>query len=540
MKRFNLLFDSWIPVKTRNGGKKSIKAHEIVQKDIITLDAPRADFNAALMQFLIGLLQTVYAPENPRAWRKFFNQPPSESQLKEKFESIKEAFYLDGDGYQFMQDISIKEHGNRANILKLIPSIVGDNTIKKNQDFFLKSSQLSRMSITSLILGLYLYQNYCLSETGGKGGRHHGSLRGRNTFTAFIIKEAGNLWQDLWLNIIQENKFKALIKSDLTDSNFEWMNDSPGGKQKTDNDMTLADIYWSMPRRVWANFSELKEGICDLTSQETKVIQHIYIKENGIEYKTKFTQHPLVPYLKDTDGLHPIKINSEGITYGDWLSLIGSDTASLNLLEHGNRNLRGTFKMFVCGYLNHSQQAKTLCWYQTKMPLYFLDCEEKTREVIKAEINKYIQASNKIANAKNGYLSVSIRMAWFDYDYWREQEKKRDKKPDPFYNRGSKSFYNQPTEIAKSFWNNTERKFYELMKALYDSAHQLDDERKSEFKKEWYQHISHEAKKLFNRWAFRAGIQTNPRRIAKAHNQLMRNLNSESLKQNILGLPKEN
>ena len=52
--------------------------------------------------------------------------------------------------------------------------------------------------------------------------------------------------------------------------------------------------------------------------------------------------------------------------------------------------------------------------------------------------------------------------------------------------------------------------------------------------------IKVEANKLFGRWAFRAGIQTNPKRIAKAHNQLMKNLSSKSLKQDILGLPKEN
>ena len=97
IKRFNLLFDSWIPVKTREGGNKSlIKAYEIVQKDIIGLDAPRADFNGALMQFLIGLLQTVLAPKNPREWRTLFNQPPSEEDLKGTFEEIKDAFYLDG------------------------------------------------------------------------------------------------------------------------------------------------------------------------------------------------------------------------------------------------------------------------------------------------------------------------------------------------------------------------------------------------------------------------------------------------------------
>ena len=76
------------------------------------------------------------------------------------------------------------------------------------------------------------------------------------------------------------------------------------------------------------------------------------------------------------------------------------------------------------------------------------------------------------------------------------------------------------------------------MKALYDNANQLTDEKRAELRQDWYEHIKNEANKLFDRWAFRADIQTNPKRIAKAHNQLMKNLNSKSLKQNILGLLK--
>ena len=81
--------------------------------------------------------------------------------------------------------------------------------------------------------------------------------------------------------------------------------------------------------------------------------------------------------------------------------------------------------------------------------------------------------------------------------------------------------------------------FYQLVKTLYENAHQLTDERKVELRRIWYRHIKREAEKLFDRWAFRSSIQTNPRRIAKAHNQLMRNLNSKHLKQEILGLPME-
>ena len=538
VKRFNLLCDSWIPVKTKYGELKTIKASEVVQQEIIAIDAPRADFNAALMQFLIGLLQTVYAPESPRAWRSLYAQPPSEKELQEKFKDIQNAFYLDGDDRRFMQDSSIKGNGNKTNILKLIPGIVGENTIDKNQDFFIKSSQISGMSLPNVILGLYLYQNYCLSETGGKNGRHHGSRRGRNTMTVLITKEDGSLWENLWLNVIQKKTYKTIIKSGIVNSHFEWMNDKPNEKEKSDNDLNLNDIYWSMPRRVWINFSELKDGICDLTAKKTKIVQNIYIKENGIEYKAKLSQHPLIAYSKDTDGLHAIKIGPEGVNYGDWLSFIGSETASLNLLEHINRrSLESIFKIFVCGYLNHPQQAKTLCWYQTKMPIYPLESEEH-RKSLEIEINKYIQAANKISNPRSGYLSIAIRMAWFGYDYDEEKSKNKNKKPDPFYNKASKALYDHPNEIAKSFWNNTERRFYESIQRLYDCLNKstLNDEKKVGLRHEWYKFIRDEAIRLFNRWAFRSGIQNNPKCIAKAYNQLMRNLDSNALNQDVLGL----
>ncbi len=137
MKQFNLLFDPWIPVRTRHGVNKPIKAYEVVQNDIVALDAPRADFTAALMQFLIGLLQTVSAPENPRAWRKLFSQPPSEDELKNKFEGIKDAFYLDGDGYRFMQDALAISTGKIRPIEEMVFGAPGESGKGKNQDHFI-------------------------------------------------------------------------------------------------------------------------------------------------------------------------------------------------------------------------------------------------------------------------------------------------------------------------------------------------------------------------------------------------------------------
>lgn len=128
MSRFNLLDEAWIPVKGQNA---HIKVCEIVRPDIIGLDAPRADFNAALIQFLIGLLQTVMAPETPREWRNYYTNPPTEAELQVKLDTIKEAFYLDGDGFRFMQDSSIQQQDKIKPIEELIFGAPGDNTKKK-------------------------------------------------------------------------------------------------------------------------------------------------------------------------------------------------------------------------------------------------------------------------------------------------------------------------------------------------------------------------------------------------------------------------
>ncbi len=55
----NLLESQWIPVR-RESGESYIAPWQLTEPDdsVLELAAPRPDFNGALLQFLIGLLQT--------------------------------------------------------------------------------------------------------------------------------------------------------------------------------------------------------------------------------------------------------------------------------------------------------------------------------------------------------------------------------------------------------------------------------------------------------------------------------------------------
>jgi CRISPR system Cascade subunit CasA len=606
MKRFNLLFDSWIPIKTRQGENRSpIKAYEIVQKDIVALDTPRADFNAALMQFLIGLLQTVFAPADPRAWRKFFNQPPSENQLKEKFGSIKEAFYLDGDGYRFMQDALAKNAGKRGPIPieEIVFGAPGESGKNKNQDHFIKQNNINNLCYSCVASALLTANIF--SEDGGQS--YFPSMRGNGFVSTLILLDENqsevSLWKNLWLNILEDSadnnlnlieKFFWLkdlpdklkvdklerIKADIKDlkarnkrakSKNEKKQIAENIKQLEIETKKIIDglnekkiiypannslqVYWAWMRRFFLDTENTMKGQCSLCSTNDELIRNFFKTNKGYKYPKEEWQykHPFSPSkkyqrkqynknnIKYKGKMLAIEMTQNGLPYTYWQDFViqTEKQASAKVVNRHLKEKRSNEQLIIWSFGYAMDKKSSKGWYETKTPFYLLE-EKKHREVFEAEIDRYIQASNKIANVENGYLSVSIRMAWFDYDYWKEQEKKRDKKPDPFYNNASKSFYNQPAEIAKCFWNNTERKFYEQMKALYDNANQFTDEKRAELRQDWYEHIKYEAKELFDRWAFRASIQTNPRRIAKAHNQLMKNLNSKSLKQAILGLPKEN
>ena len=595
MKRFNLLFDSWIPIKTRQGGNRPlIKAYEIVQKDIIGLDAPRADFNAALMQFLIGLLQTVLAPKNPKEWRTLFNQPPSEDELKGKFEEIKDAYYLNGDGYRFMQDPIATRTGEEPRpIEEMIFGAPSESGKEKNQDYFVKKSDIAGLCYPCAILALLVAN--ILAEDGGRG--YFQSMRG-NGFVSCLVQLDDyqlekSLWRDLWLNIIDANT-TAIIDSR---KNFYWIKDLPDkpyieklesitsdiNDLKIEKKKTLSDglkkeidakikqleieikrnkkeidslsdkkivypekgslqVYWAWMRRFFLDTSNTLKGQCSVCRKNDELVSHFYKTGKGYKYPKEIWQnaHPFSPsrkYQRDQYDKHTLKykdkmlgieMTQNGLPYTYWQDFFiqtENQTPAKVVHRHLKENYSG--KQLIIWSFGYAMDSNSpMGWYESKTPLYLIYNKEQ-RQIFESEINKYIQASNKIGNSRGGYLTTAIKSAWFG----ESKEKNKDKK---------KAFNNdRGTEIAKNFWSNTENKFYELIKKLYDSSHKLTDEERFKLKRDWYRHIKDEATKLFNLWAFKSSIQTNPRRIAEAHNKLLINLNSKSLKQDILGLLKE-
>lgn len=65
----NLIYDKWIPVRKADGSRDTIAPWEITKDNYVAVASTRPDFDGALTQFLIGLLQTTCTPDEPTWWK---------------------------------------------------------------------------------------------------------------------------------------------------------------------------------------------------------------------------------------------------------------------------------------------------------------------------------------------------------------------------------------------------------------------------------------------------------------------------------------
>jgi len=505
----NLINDAWISVRRKNGEKIKIAPWQITEaigtdKEIIELAAVRPDFNGAVIQFLIGLLQTTCAPKGNSDWRVWFNNPPSSTELKNKFESIVLEFNLDGTGPRFMQDLTIeKEDPKVETVERLLIDWPGEAALKKNTDFFVKRNHRVNLCLTCGVQALIAMQ--LNSPEGGRGFLT--GLRGGGPVTTLIVGDT--LWKMIWLNVLDINEFNSMAcftKNDKKDL-FPWMGETRKGNTHitTTQDINPAQIYWSMPRRIRLIFKH-SESICNLCGEKTEIfIETFYSKTYGVKYKN--VAHPLTPtYVKDNDILS--KHQREAVGYKFWSSYVYGDSDGQSNPAKIIKTARGRhiddIRMCIFGYNMNSNKPK--CWYEGVMPIIFIDNETQWKHY-NAEIAMLICA----ADMARYFLSKAVAKA---------------------LNAG---VFNT---VRQRFWQETEPEFYRQIAFLREEVIQEKDG--LDIRRTWHKHLVAKGLEIFDDMSQSEMIgDVNAERVARAYNELRRNLNGKKLIIDILGLPKE-
>ena len=521
----NLLHDPWMPVRDANSQRHWITPSQLADPQWRAFDADRPDFNGALAQFAIGLLQTTTPVADSIEWRGLFNAPPNAATLRHWFAPVAAAFELDGEGPRFMQDFGLGTEGVAVNeIGGLLIDAPGENTVKNNADHFVKRAQFNALCPGCAATALFTLQ--LNAPSGGAG--HRTGLRGGGPLSTLVLAPSGgHLWHDLWMNVRDRPALLAqggdAVHTDMQRT-FPWLGPitelQAQKGELAQAQVHPAHLYWAMPRRIRLETGGHIAGHCNTCGRPCNaLVSHYATKNYGLNYKGTWT-HPLSPYYEGKEGWLPVHPQPDGVGYKHWLGWVlgvAGEKKSVRVAQVVERALMlparqtgGALRLWAFGYDMDNMKAR--CWYEATLPLYDLaDCDRDTRQQLQAEVSRWLAG----AELAGMFLRGAVKDAWFSADA-----------------RGDFA------HIDAAFWSATEPTFYRHLQILIGAAREGAEHAALPVREAWHTTLRDTALRLFDQSFVGAGAieRQNPRRIALAHKQLRNSLFGPKLR-SALGLP---
>ncbi|MGB0468229.1 MAG: type I-E CRISPR-associated protein Cse1/CasA, partial [Pontibacterium sp.] len=403
----NLLTSSWVPMRLRDGSIKSLPVKYLADPDVVDLAFPRADFQGAAYQLLIGLLQTTYAPDDTDAWVELFELPPTLDKLEATFCAVKHAFNVSGDGALFMQDLDLLEETKSTTVSGLLIEAPGGNALKLNTDHFVKRGVGKCMSLEMAVMALFTLQ--INAPTGGQG--HRTGLRGGGPLTTLIMSKntAASLWEKLWLNVINREHWQYDDPDFHSGELFPWLVPTKTSESKNSEvyaeDVHPLHMFWATPRRIRL-LPEEGEARCDISGELSTLFVTAYKTKNyGCNYSGTWS-HPLTPYgynpkKPDEDHLS-VKGQSGGVTYKIWdlLTLQSKEEGQIpakvishlsELLEEFD-DLEEQIRLWVFAY--DMDNMKACGFYSVEMPFFNVPDAKRVRFFL--EVKRLQKLSSEI------------------------------------------------------------------------------------------------------------------------------------------------
>lgn len=486
---YNLIHQRWIPVRDEEGNVWDIAPWEVTKPGgpddqlPIALAAPRPDFDGALIQFLIGLVQTAFAPETEREWRLKFKEPPKAEELKTAFERYEHAFNLDGDGPRFMQDHASLDDVSEKHLQLLLLDGPSENALNNNTDHFVKRDQTMRFSPAVAAMALYTFQTNVHYTAAGAGHSHQSTLRGPGPVTTIVLGET--LWQTVWLNTILQGEFDALGASAERHSDhdiFCWLAPIRGSEAKqeiTREDVHPAHMYWPTPRRIRL-IRDSDKGECSVSAKSQPAVFSKYKTDSdGIDYHPPWN-YPLCP----NTGLNAVKTSSSQLGYQQWTEFVFSKSdyrpalsvqkcwqRSTSLLQ--NERLR----LWVFGFRIRGDRATVRAYRERKMPLFTVTPE------VRVEFENFAHQLVNAADHLAGELKTALKRGLYG-------KKKNGGWDFAAHIKSSAEQKSVLDDTATRFWRDTEPLFFDYLSEAQsvlerNKDHDPDDDLTLDLRRKW-------------------------------------------------------
>jgi len=537
---FNLIEKPWIPVRTLSGRELIITPSEITKDyetdPVAELNAPRPDFNGALIQFLIGLVQTCAGPGDEFEWEEKLENPPVPEELHKAFSTVVHAFDLDGEGPRFMQDLELDAEEHKPLSALLIES-PGEKTLRDNADHFIKRGMISAICNRCSAAALFTLQTN--APSGGVG--HRTSLRGGGPLTTLVLGTEKLLWQTVWLNTLPNQSFLKATSANvrLTDDSclFPWLgptrtSELRGGRSTTPLDAHPVQVFWGMPRRIRLDFAGTQAGSCDICHSPERVLVRWYTTKNyGVNYEGAW-RHPLTPYSRNEDEFPlPRHAQPGGISYRHWIGLVQEDLGSKSevaTVVHEFRTTRQNdetaFRLWAFGFDMDNMKAR--CWYESTMPLI------EVRKDLRSDYEHLIADLISAATAVAGNLVKATK--WALYGQVKEVKRNGEIRWE-ISKKATKQDRILFQSLSDRFWRNTEPSFYQTLNELKQALEKGSDHKPT--RRHWHMILCDQSLKLFDECLLGSPIEdADPKRIALARISLQKFNRSKKITEDLLKL----
>jgi CRISPR system Cascade subunit CasA len=524
---YNLVEEPWIPIRRQNGKEEWIRPWEVTghvngASPITKLAAPRPDFNGALIQFLVGLVQTAFGPQTQREWRRTLQDPPRPSDLKDAFEGHAKAFSLDGDTPRFCQDKDKIPDAPQRDIAELLVDSPSNYALRQNRDHFVKDRSADRYCAACTATALYALQ--ANAPQGGRG--HRTSLRGGGPVSTLVLGRT--LWHTVWLNVLPLFAFRG-DHPGPTEAVYPWLGStrtSEDDQITTPEDAYPLQAFWGMPRRIFLEES-LGPGSCSLCGRDQEELYGGYRTTNyGFKYGGAW-EHPLTPYYRTDDGeLSPHLGQQDGFSYRHWRGFAaGGDERNQRArvvrqfydrsrYSELDRVFEGRPRLWVFGF--EADRTKIRAWHESRMPLY------RVSDEVLGELETIAAQFVEVADLVASNLKRALRKALYGYPTRAEdgnteweiaRKAQSDGRDDPL----EKTFFNS---ASVQFWQDTETDYYRLLaeavQRLEAEKGPLDDLRQS-----WAKVLPDRALDIFDETTQSAQFRSaDPKALAVARQEL--------------------
>jgi CRISPR system Cascade subunit CasA len=446
---FNLLDDSWLPVRRADGRASNIRpadlTSDIENNSIFALDWPRPDFRIACLEFLIGLIATACPPaDDDDAWAEGWEAPPSPETLTAAFAPITHAFNLDGPGPRFLQDLE-ELPGKSDTPETLLIEAPGEATRGKNTALLVKPGRITCLSRPAATMSLFTLQ--CYAPSGGRGNLT--SVRGGGPLSTLVLPgiEDCPLWHAVWANVVAGQRAQPAELPRI----FPWLAPTRTSDRflaTTPAESHPLQAFWGMPRRIRLDFTENAAGLpCDLTGAVDPVIVSGWRQRpNGVKYL--YWHHPLSPQSKDKGGgWRPIHPQPGGIGYRHWVAIAVGDQAGSRrparcIADWHSRvkdvpaSVRRDSRLLAAGY--DMDKMKARAFVESEMPLPGSD--PAAAEALATLARGLVDAAEITARA----LRFAVHDALF------RRDKKLDRAP--------------LAAVYEAFWAATQDRFFGLLR----------------------------------------------------------------------------